>query len=192
MKKQRSQAQQLRWSLAMMSREFGPDHKTLSKNLAASGITAGKDGLFSSRDALRLVFGDLEAERLRKTREEADKLELENEQTRGNLLETEAVYRHFERVFVAFRQKVLASSLTEEEKYDLLNDLCRLKTRDLPRAGAGVDSRAAVPGADATAALQRAGVGGRAAVPEPGKLGAVGKVSKLVRAVSKGADGGRE
>jgi phage terminase Nu1 subunit (DNA packaging protein) len=87
----------------------------------------------------------LNSERLRKLHEEADKVALENEKTRGNLVEIEAVYKHFEGIFVAFRARVLASSLTDEEKDELLNDLRKLKARDIPKSG-GVepDTRPAV------------------------------------------------
>jgi hypothetical protein len=76
----------------------------------------------------------LYAERLRKTREEADKLALENARMRGELVETESVYRHFEAVFVALRQKILACGLLDEEKDELLNELLRLtqKTKFKP------------------------------------------------------------
>lgn len=120
---QRSQVRTIRWSLAMMSREFGPDHKTLNKHLVASGITAGRDGLFSSRDALRLVCGDMDAERLRKMREEADKLELENGVRRGELLDKEAVKSLFEEGCAEQKQKILASGRSDAETDAILNEL---------------------------------------------------------------------
>ena len=72
----------------------------------------------------------LAAEHLRKTKEEADKLALENEKTRGGLVEIEAVYRHFEGLFIAFRARILSSGLDDNEKDELLNDLRGLKGRD--------------------------------------------------------------
>lgn len=76
-------------------------------------------------------------EKLRKLREEADKLALENEKTRGNLVETEAVYKHFEGIFVSFRQRVLASGLSDDEKDELLNDLRRLKAKGITATATG-------------------------------------------------------
>jgi hypothetical protein len=82
----------------------------------------------------------LNGERLRKLKEEADKVALENEKTRGNLVEIEAVYKHFEAIFVSLRARVLASQLTEQEKDELLNDLRRLKARDISKSdGSGED-----------------------------------------------------
>jgi len=70
------------------------------------------------------------AERLRKTTEEADRIALENEKTRGNLVEVEAVYKHFEGLFIALRARILASGLTDAEQDELLSDLRGLKSRD--------------------------------------------------------------
>lgn len=102
----------------------------------------------------------MSAEKLRKLREEADKLALENERTRGNLVEIEAVYKHFEGIFVAFRQRVLGSSLTEEEKDEFLRDLRRLKARDIAKPDSSEDdSRKAIQDPGAAASDKLPGMG---------------------------------
>jgi hypothetical protein len=75
--------------------------------------------------------GEFEAQELRKLTESADKLALENEKTRGGLVEIEAVYKHFQGLFIALRARILGSNLTDEEKDQLLNDLRGLKARDI-------------------------------------------------------------
>jgi hypothetical protein len=110
-------------------------------------------GLFKFyREVRQKDTGNLAAERLRKLKEEADKIALENEKTRGALVEIEAVYKHFEGIFVSFRARVLASGLTDEEKDEVLKDLRRLKARDVskPRSVAA-DSKQAVVNPDASA-----------------------------------------
>ncbi len=88
-------------------------------------------GLISNRDKLReKQGGTLATERLRKLKEEADKVALENDKTRGKLVEIEAVYKHFEGIYVAFRARILASGLGDEEKDEILNDLRGLKARN--------------------------------------------------------------
>jgi len=104
--------------------------------------------------------GEFEAEQLRKLKEEADRVALENEKTRGNLVETEEVYKHFEGVFVGLRARVLASGLIEQEKDELLDDLRRLKTRTVTkRHRAGDDSPAADGDPDTAPASERPRVG---------------------------------
>ena len=163
-REQGSQVELVRWSLAMAAANFGRDPKTLKKNVAAANVVPGDDGLFSTLEMAKAIFGDIEGERLRKTKEEADKLELENAQTRMELVSVELVYKHFEGVFISFRQKILASALTEDEKQDLLNDLCRLKAKDLQPTGAAESSQPPVSNPDAPTPVQRPRVGRRAAV----------------------------
>jgi phage terminase Nu1 subunit (DNA packaging protein) len=70
-----------------------------------------------------VVFGDLFHQRLRITREQADKLALSNQQRRGELFEADAIYRAFEALFVAMRKTIKASKLSDDEKADILRDL---------------------------------------------------------------------
>ena len=82
------------------------------------------------REAREKAGATLASERLRKLKEDADKVAIENERSRGNLVETEAVYGHFEGLFVALRQRILASGLSDQEKDELLKDLMGLKGRN--------------------------------------------------------------
>jgi hypothetical protein len=96
--------------------------------------------------------GEYEVQELRKLTEEADKLALQNEKTRGALVEIEAVYKHFAGLFVALRARILASALTDDEKDELLNDLRKLKARDVSeplRSGSHPDPVARNPKAAA-------------------------------------------
>lgn len=92
-------------------------------------MTPGEDGKWSTAQICSAIFGDLRGEQTRLAKENADARALENEKSRGRLLEAEDVYRHYEGVFVTLRQKTLASSMTDEEKDELLNDLRSLKSR---------------------------------------------------------------
>lgn len=70
---------------------------------------------------------EIQAQELRRLKETADKLALENEKTRGALVEIEAVTAHFQALFIALRSRILASALTDPEKDEILNDLRALK-----------------------------------------------------------------
>ena len=131
----KSRAELIRWTLEMAAKEFGLNPRTVSGRVRQSGITPGEDGLFSTVDIHRALCPDVEielnAERLRKTKAESERIELENEKTRGTLVSVEATYKHFEHFFVALRARILASGLTEDEKDELLKDLRGIKARDL-------------------------------------------------------------
>lgn len=116
----------VRWSIGQAAYEFGIDHRSLSKRLTQADLAPGEDGRFSTRQIAAAVWGDADSESLRKLTQEADKLEIQNRRARGELIEADAVYRHFEGVFVSLRQRIMASKLTREEQDDLMLDLQRL------------------------------------------------------------------
>lgn len=73
---------------------------------------------------------DFERERLRRTKEEADKLELTNARTRGELVEVAKVKRLGEQVMSGIKTKILNMPLTDDEKDKCLRDLLSLKDLD--------------------------------------------------------------
>ena len=73
---------------------------------------------------------DFERERLRRTKEEADKLELANAKTRGELVEVAMVKKLGEKVMAAMKTRILNLKLSEDEKDKILRDLLSLKDMD--------------------------------------------------------------
>ena len=76
-----------------------------------------------------------EAEKIRKTTEEADKLALANARSRGELVDVQAVKRLGERVMVAIRSRILQFPLDDDMKDTLLSELMDLKKMDWSREG---------------------------------------------------------
>lgn len=97
-----------------------------------------------------MVFGDRDAEELRKTSAEADLAELKAKERQRLLLNAEAVYRHFEAYFIVIRQRILASKLTRQEQDDLLRELQGLSYEEIQRASIGADAPEAGEDPDAT------------------------------------------
>jgi hypothetical protein len=114
---------ELRWSIELASREFDLDHKTLRKRLVAADTVAGPDGCYSTPQITAAIFGDLYDQKLRIAKAQAEKLEIANKVRADELYEAEPIYRAFEAIFTAVRQKILASAMTNQEKDDLLRDL---------------------------------------------------------------------
>lgn len=73
---------------------------------------------------------DLKREQLRRTKEEADKLELLNARTRGELVEVSRVKRAGEKVMSAIRNRILNMPLTDDEKDQCLRDLLSVREFD--------------------------------------------------------------
>lgn len=124
------QYQPIRWTSSQASAEFNIHQDTLAKRLRRESILADKeDGKFSTAQIVKAIFGDITGERLRKTREEADRIAIENEKSRGVLIEAEVVYRTYETVFVVIRQKILALEIPDGDKDELINELRALKSQ---------------------------------------------------------------
>jgi len=123
------------WTIAQWAREVGGDRHEWQKRVAAAeiapvGESTGKASggkTYRVRDLFNVaVGGDIERERLRKTKEEADKLALGNAKMRGELVEIEVVKRLGERVFVALRNRILNLPLLDEEKDKCLREILAL------------------------------------------------------------------
>ena len=130
-------------TVAEMAREIGFDRHQLMKRISEMNIKpAGKvekgkasgADLYRVRDLFKAALGgDIEAERLRKTREEADKLALANARSRGELIEIQSVKKLGERVMVAIRNRILQFPITDDEKDALLTELLNLGKMDWTR-----------------------------------------------------------
>jgi phage terminase Nu1 subunit (DNA packaging protein) len=125
------------------AREIGIDRHTLMARITEMKLRpAGKVGkgkaagtsTYRVRDLFKAAMGgDIEAERLRKTREEADKLALANARSRGDLVEIQSVKKLGEKVMVAVRNRILNMPLTDEEKDRCLTELMDLDRLDWSR-----------------------------------------------------------
>jgi hypothetical protein len=129
-------------TVAEWCRETGGERHGLMKKLAEMRVAPAGDAKGRAAGAKLYTVGDLyramgggeyEQERIRKTREEADKLELANMRTRGETVEIAAVKKLGERVMVAIRQKILGFQITDDEKDSMLIELMSLKNMDWDR-----------------------------------------------------------
>ena len=130
------------YTVAKFSQLVGFDRHSLASRIQEMGIepTANSSAqgaeLYSLRNLFRAALGgDIEAEKLRKTREEADKLALQNSRTRGELVEIASVKKLGEKVMIAIRQRILNMPLTDDEKDKCLTELLNLKDLDWSREG---------------------------------------------------------
>jgi len=76
----------IRWSKWRAASEFGIDQKTLTGRLTRYGIQEGDDGKFSTSQICSAIYGDIDGERLRLTKEQADEKALNNAERRRELV----------------------------------------------------------------------------------------------------------
>ena len=118
----------LRWSLQSACREFAINRTTLQRRFSETGIIAGQDGLYSTRDIMSAIIGgSISAEKLRKVKGEADNLELKNAERRRDSLPATEVYSCLEKTFIVMRQEILGSGIPEDLKRSLLSHLAEIE-----------------------------------------------------------------
>lgn len=119
----------LRWSLFKGSREFGCGETTLGQKLAECGEVAGPDECFSTSQLLRSLYGAVYVERLRKVKEEADKLALGNAIVRGEYVNRVELEQLHAAIATHIKTVVRGSRLTREEQDDVLRSMSDVKVR---------------------------------------------------------------
>lgn len=129
----KKQTQETAFTAAKFSQLAGMDRHTLAKNIEEMGIkpsgeTSGQGAALYSLRALCRAYagGDERAERIRKVRAEAERIEIQNLRSHGELVDVAAVKRLGEKVMIAVRAKILGSSLTIAEQDALLLELAGL------------------------------------------------------------------
>lgn len=114
----------IRWGVETAATEFGINPRTLSSRIRTAGLEAGKDGKFSTAQIASAVYGDIDGEKLRLTKEQADKLAIENAESRGTLISVEVLIPRLEKVLASARQRILSNvKLDDEEKDKLILEL---------------------------------------------------------------------
>lgn len=113
----------MRWTVYQAAMEFDIAKETLSKEFRKCGILPGPDGKYSTMDVCRAKFGDLERERIRKVKAEADGVEMENARKRGELVARENVVKFCVDVASAVVQRIKASPLPHEVIDDTLEEI---------------------------------------------------------------------
>src|SRR5260221_10862472 len=76
----------LRWSALAAERETGINRATIQKRVAGANILPGPDGLYSTRDLLKSIHGDIAAEKLRKIELTNEREEIKNAALKRELI----------------------------------------------------------------------------------------------------------
>ena len=126
----KSKVKPVRWTVSQAGAEFGCDPATLANKIKREGITAGDDGLFSTRDVCSAVFGDMQGEKLRNLRRDAELKEAELGRLRRELIPAENVRREWFAVAIAIRQAIWNFDAPEAVRRQWLGELRDLKIED--------------------------------------------------------------
>ena len=117
------QHEALRWNLRKASVELGTTSDTLKKRLNQISASPDSDGLFSTLQLVRALFGELHQEKIRTQSALAQKLELENAVTTGSFVNRSELMKTLAQIADAMVHRIMVSELPREAKEDLLKNL---------------------------------------------------------------------
>jgi len=113
----------LRWSLDAMSREFNFSIPMLRASLAKNNAVPGEDGCFSTTQICDALYGALHLEKIRTQCAMTERITLENQITRAEVLNRADLAAGFAGLADAMVSRIMTSKLDRMEKEDLLKDL---------------------------------------------------------------------
>ena len=96
--------------------------------LHSNSAEPGLDGRYSTKQIVSAIYGDISGEKLRKTRAEADLLELQLQTERGLVVPAAEAERLWTSVTLATKAVIAGSGLTDAEKEELFS-----KLREIPQ-----------------------------------------------------------
>ena len=120
----------IRWTVERAATEFGCARETLSNRLKRAGIIAGADGRWSTKQICAAVHGDLESEKLRNLRDDAEIKEFELGRLRRELIPAVDVHATWAAIIIALRQAVWNFDAPEAVRRRWLLELRDLKVDD--------------------------------------------------------------
>ena len=127
----------IRWTLRQASTEFRADSKTISAKLKAQSAEPGKDGKYSTAQIAGAIYGDINYERQRKIKEDADARALQNQARRGELVEAVMATKLWQQIILTARQRILGMGAKLESQYfkgmeqSELRHLIEIETRQM-------------------------------------------------------------
>ena len=134
------------WSLNRASIEFGIDRRTLEKRLTGIDVQPGDDG-YSTRDIVRAIYGDMEGEKLREKRAQADLAEMERDERAHLLIASELVAKVWTDALGNLRATVMAADIPKVTRAQLIKQLKDIPICDYTETTAPDDNEDSADGA---------------------------------------------
>jgi hypothetical protein len=113
----------LRWNLTAASREFNFSIPTLRAALNKNSAVPGEDGCFSTQQIVDSLFGALQLEKIRTQRATTERITLENQITRAEVLDRKELMKGLSAVADAMVHIITTSALDRQSQADLQREL---------------------------------------------------------------------
>jgi phage terminase Nu1 subunit (DNA packaging protein) len=108
------------------AREFDFAKDTLRRRLGECHEEPGADGCYSTKQLTSALYGDLYGARLRTQNEQAEKLRIENEISRAEVLSRGELEKTFSAIADAMVSRIMAADIPRRVKEDLLKELASI------------------------------------------------------------------
>jgi hypothetical protein len=142
-----NRARFIKWAVETAATEFDINPRTLRKRLKQLDIKPGPGGKYTTKQICAAVFGDIDGERLRLVREQADCQAIENAQARRELINVNELVPRVTAFTSAIRERILSNpKLDENEKDKVLLELRGCAECLAPSHRGDVHASAAVSG----------------------------------------------
>jgi hypothetical protein len=116
----------LRWNLDAMSREFNFSIPHLRGVLAKHNAVAGEDGCFSTQQIVDALYGALHLEKIRTQRAMTERITLENQITRAEVLNRADLAQGLAGIADAMCSIISTSGLSRQEQDNLRRELASI------------------------------------------------------------------
>jgi hypothetical protein len=114
----------LRWNVERAGIEFGVTTVMLNRALAQISATPGNDGCYTTQQICEALFGDMHKEKIATQRQITERITLENEITRGEVLNRAELSRVFTMIAEAMSSRIMSyDALPRAAREDILKDL---------------------------------------------------------------------
>jgi hypothetical protein len=113
----------LRWSVAGAGRELDLAEATLERKIRDAQVFPDAGGCYTTKQLTEAIFGSLFRERLRRITEEADKVALANQVSRGELLNRSELMQAMAQVAAAIVGVIETSGLSREDQDQIRRNL---------------------------------------------------------------------
>lgn len=106
------------WTIEVAAAEFGVNPKTLSNRMKRYGIAPNQSGGYTTKQICEAVFGDIDNEKFRLVKEQADKIAIENKQSRRELVPAKEFGEIVNRALESIRATAMSASNLETQDRD--------------------------------------------------------------------------
>jgi hypothetical protein len=114
----------IRWTRERAASEFKLNPRTLVNRLRQQDIFPNREGKYTTLQICAAVFGDIDGEKLSLVREQRIKLQLENQEAKGELIRVDSIAEFLGKFLSAAKQRILSNlKLDDDEKDKILKEL---------------------------------------------------------------------